>query len=139
MANSALIRKWGKVAVMIAAAALWMNVDVVRGGAAQGQGPCADDAQRFCKDVQPGGGRIARCLKEHENDVSPACRQQMADVMKRMHEFHAFREACEDDVLRLCAGVKPGEGRIINCLKEYENKLSPECKAKIEAHKGEHK
>jgi len=138
MANSALVRKLGIVALMIAGIALWMNWGVVLGGSAQGQGPCADDVQRFCKDVQPGGGRIARCLKEHEDNVSPACRQHMAEVMKRVHEYHEFREACQDDVLRLCAGVKPGEGRIINCLKEYESRLSPECKAKIEERKGQH-
>jgi hypothetical protein len=44
--------------------------------AAQGQGPCADDVQKFCKDVQPGGGRIARCLKEHESEFSPECKER---------------------------------------------------------------
>jgi hypothetical protein len=136
MAHASNIRKPGIVALMITVAALWMSVAAVRLVEAQGQGPCADDVQKFCKDVQPGAGRIARCLKEHENDLSLACKRQMAEVKKGVHEF---REACEDDVLRLCAGVKPRGGRIIKCLKENENELSPECKAKMDTRKGLHK
>ena len=136
MAHSVLIRKPGIVVLMIAAVALWMSTAAVSVGAAQEQGPCADDVQKFCKDVQPGEGRIAKCLKEHEADLSRACKRQMIEVKKRVHEF---REVCEDDVLRLCAGVKPGGGRIIKCLKEHESELSPECRAKMETQKGQHK
>jgi hypothetical protein len=39
---------------------------------------CAEDIQKFCKDIQPGGGRIAKCLKEHACDLSPACRVKCA-------------------------------------------------------------
>ncbi len=136
MAHAYHFRKPGIVVLMIAVAAFLMSLAEVRVVEAQGQGPCAGDVQKFCKDVQPGAGRIARCLKEHENDLSLACKRQMAEVKKGVHEF---REACEDDVLRLCAGVKPGGGRIIKCLKENENELSPECKAKMDTRKGQHK
>jgi len=136
VAHLALIRKTGIVAIMIAVAALWMSVAAVHVVEAQGQGPCADDLQKFCKDVQPGAGRVARCLKEHENDLSLACKRQMAEVKKKVHEF---REACEDDVLRLCAGVKPGGGRILRCLKKNANELSPECKANMDTQKGVYK
>ncbi len=105
MACLALRRKPRTVALIIAVAALWMSVAAVRVESVQAQGPCADDAQKFCKDVRPGGGRIAKCLKEHEEDLSSACKQQIVEVKKRVHEF---REACDDDVLRLCARVKPG-------------------------------
>jgi hypothetical protein len=50
---------------------------------------------------------------------------------KKHHEGHA---ACKDDVARFCSNIKPGEGRIINCLKERENELTPQCKAKLQAH-----
>jgi hypothetical protein len=136
MAHLALVRKPGIVALMIVVAVLLMSPAAERVASAQGQGPCTDDVQKFCKDVQPGAGRIARCLKEHEADLSRACKRQMAEVKKRAHEF---REACEDDVLSLCAGVKPGGGRIIKCLKEHESELSPECKTKMETQKGQHK
>ena len=35
--------------------------------------PCRPDLQKFCADVQPGGGRIVACLKQHEAELSPAC------------------------------------------------------------------
>ncbi|MBI5451258.1 MAG: hypothetical protein HY940_07865 [Gammaproteobacteria bacterium] len=38
---------------------------------------CKDDVQKLCKDVQPGEGRIISCLKEHDADVSQACKKSM--------------------------------------------------------------
>ncbi len=36
---------------------------------------CADDAQRLCAGVQPGGGRVVACLKDHKDSLSDRCRQ----------------------------------------------------------------
>jgi len=36
---------------------------------------CAEDAQKFCAGVQPGGGRIVACLKEHADSLSDRCKQ----------------------------------------------------------------
>jgi len=36
---------------------------------------CADDAQRICAGVSPGGGRILACLKEHNSELSDRCKQ----------------------------------------------------------------
>ncbi len=36
---------------------------------------CAADAQKLCAGVQPGGGRIVACLKEHKDSLSDRCRQ----------------------------------------------------------------
>jgi len=40
----------------------------------------------------------------------------------------ALREACSDDAQRLCAGVQPGGGRIVACLKEHKDSLSDRCR-----------
>ena len=92
------------------------------------QGPCTDDVAKYCKDVQPGGGRLARCLKENEKQLSPACKASIEETRKKAKDAH---QACADDVQKFCKDVKPGQGRIAKCLKENEKDLSPECKAKM--------
>lgn len=92
------------------------------------QGPCADDAAKYCKDVKPGGGRLAKCLKDNEKQLSPACRASIEESKKKVQEAH---QACSDDVQKYCKDVKPGQGRIVKCLKEHDKDLSPECKAKL--------
>ncbi len=119
------------VAALVATSA--MAAPAPGAGQGQGNGPCSEDMAKFCKDVQPGGGRIMKCMKEHENDLSPACKQHIAQVKERVKEAKA---ACEDDVMRFCKDVKPGGGRIIRCLKDHENELSPDCKEKMESRKG---
>lgn len=44
-----------------------------QGNAPPGAQACRQDAQQFCKGVQPGGGRIVNCLLEHQKDLSDAC------------------------------------------------------------------
>lgn len=40
----------------------------------------------------------------------------------------AIRAACAQDAQQLCAGVQPGGGRIVACLKEHKDSLSDQCK-----------
>ncbi|HYA87112.1 MAG TPA: cysteine rich repeat-containing protein [Nitrospirota bacterium] len=87
-------------------------------------GACADDLAKYCKDVQPGQGRIIKCMEEHENDLSSGCRAKRAK-MERNHP-------CADDAIRYCSNIQPGEGRILQCLKENESELTPQCKTRIQ-------
>ena len=95
--------------------------------------PCADDAAKLCKGVQPGGGAVANCLKEHSSELSPACKESIEKGKKKVHEF---KEACAEDAKKLCKDEKPGGGRIVQCLKKHESELSPACKANMEQPKG---
>jgi Golgi apparatus protein 1 len=38
---------------------------------------CQYDIIRFCSDVQPGGGRVATCLQDHRDDLSPECKDRL--------------------------------------------------------------
>ena len=38
---------------------------------------CQYDIIRFCSDVQPGGGRVATCLQDHRDDLSPECNDRL--------------------------------------------------------------
>ncbi len=95
---------------------------------AQERGPCAADIAKFCKDVQPGEGRIVKCLKEHENELSTACRERQQEVKAK---GKGMQQACRGDVEQFCKDVQPGGGRIIKCLKEHEAQLSAGCKEQM--------
>jgi hypothetical protein len=90
------------------------------------QGPCKADIEKFCKDVNPGKGRIIRCMKAHENEVSQACKDAVAAEREKEKEF---KNACNPDAAKFCNGVKRGHGRIVHCLKSHEAELAEPCKA----------
>ena len=41
---------------------------------------CWDDLVKHCSEVQMGEGRVAKCLLDHEGEVSGACKQGIKDV-----------------------------------------------------------
>jgi hypothetical protein len=43
------------------------------------------------------------------------------------------RRACHDDVQKFCAGIDRGGGRILDCLAANKDKLSDECRKRVEA------
>ena len=101
----------------------------------EGSGACRADVQKLCKGVQPGGGRIAACLKQHESEISPGCRERIAEAREEVKEI---AEACKADAEALCKGVQPGQGRIMRCLGEHNDKLSSACRAKISEAQSHH-
>ena len=88
--------------------------------------PCAEEFERFCKDVKPGLGLMIICLSEHRDELSPICREK---VGKSLAKLEKAKQDCEPDLTAFCAGVKPGGGRQLECLKKNHDKLSPACRA----------
>ena len=86
--------------------------------------PCADDIAKFCKDVKRGGGAIQKCLKEHEAELSPACKDKIAATIEKP-------KPCAQDAAKFCKDVKEEKGALAKCLKEHEAELSPACKDNI--------
>jgi hypothetical protein len=48
----------------------------------------------------------------------------------------AEQAACRGDFSKLCAGTRPGGGRVLACLGKQKDKLSPACLKVVEAHGG---
>ncbi len=93
--------------------------------ASAGPGVCAGDVEKLCKDVQPGGGAIMKCLKEHEGELAAACKEHLAGMEERRNKA---RGACREDVERFCKDVQPRGGGIVKCLREHETELSSGCR-----------
>ena len=49
------------------------RIDQVRQKFEAAREACKDDVATLCSNVQPGGRRIAACLREHASQLSPAC------------------------------------------------------------------
>jgi len=85
--------------------------------------PCKEDVAAFCESVQPGGGRLYRCLWEHEGELSVSCRA-------RMNEIRTTGGAeCKEDIAKFCASVPQAKGLLAKCLEQHRNELSDACKA----------
>jgi hypothetical protein len=69
--------------VAVAAAAFFTTA-----GAAQ-KGACKQDAEKLCKDVPPGEGRVLSCLKTHQSEVSPKCAGQLKQVQQGLKQLSA--------------------------------------------------
>jgi cysteine rich repeat protein len=87
---------------------------------------CAPDIQAYCAGIPQGGGKIAQCLRSHQQQLSPNCQQAMTAAAALMKEV---AQACEDDIHQYCAGAAPGTAR--DCLKTNFLKLSFGCKKEL--------
>ena len=90
---------------------------------------CADDIEKYCKEIKPGGGRILNCLKTREAELSVSCRGKIRELQGIIT---ACEQACSGDIAQFCKDIQPGGGRIIKCLREHDKELSPSCTAKLE-------
>jgi len=52
----------------------------------EAQQACTEDMGKFCKDVQPGRGRILKCLREHTQELSSACRKVTEEKEETVQE-----------------------------------------------------
>ena len=86
---------------------------------------CEADARQLCAGVQPGQGRILRCLNDKLSFVSQSCQGAINELRLVRSKIQA---GCAGDVGRFCKMVPEGAGRIITCLREHEKELTSECR-----------
>ena len=99
----------------------------VSGAMAQsgGVGACAADIKKVCGSIEPGGRRIANCLKERLSELSDVCKARVAEVA-------AAGKTCREDVEKQC-GTKTRRTQKVVCVKDALTNLGDECKAAISA------
>ena len=74
------MRRLTKLMIISATSAALASVAHAQSAASLLSANCAADAKALCAGVQPGGGRIIACLKQHRDALSPQCRQAAAQA-----------------------------------------------------------
>jgi hypothetical protein len=90
---------------------------------------CRSDMEQYCAGVEPGGGRVFGCLAQHQLEVSSSCQGWLTRITEARERVTTVRRACTADVERLCQGVPPQAGPVLECLKANEASLSSGCNA----------
>ena len=90
---------------------------------------CRSDIEQLCAGVEPGGGRVFGCLAQHQFELSSTCEPEVSRISEAKGRVAAVRKACTADVERLCQGVPPQAGPLLECLQANETRLSTDCNA----------
>lgn len=93
---------------------------------------CDEEIKSYCSNVTFGKGRILACLYAHGDKLSGRCEYALYDAAAQLERAVAaltyVANECEDDLEKHCADVQAGKGRLINCLKKHDDKVSDRCK-----------
>jgi hypothetical protein len=88
---------------------------------------CRQDVDRYCPGVEPGAGRVLGCLAQHQVEISTPCQGLLTRFSDARERLAALRAACAADVERICSGVAPHSGPLLECLQENRERLSAAC------------
>jgi hypothetical protein len=96
---------------------------------------CKTEIETYCKAVTPGEGRVLACLYAYQDKLSGKCEYALYNAAARLERAVAaltyVTSECEADLAANCAGVKAGEGRLLQCLEKNEAKVSQRCKGAL--------
>lgn len=96
---------------------------------------CEKELTTYCKDVTPGEGRVLACLYAHEDKLSGQCEYALYDAAVQLERVVAaltyVANECRDDLKAYCSDVKPGQGRLIDCIEKNKEKVSDRCKQAV--------
>lgn len=61
-------------------------------------------------------------------DISSQPERSPEEAAGGKHNLQVIRKACDEDVKKLCPDIRPGGGRILQCLRGQESNLTPACR-----------
>lgn len=93
---------------------------------------CDKELKTYCKDVEAGDGRILACLYAHSDKLSGQCEYALYDAAAQLERAitalaYAANE-CREELTKFCSDIKPGGGRVMECMGKNDAKLSKRCK-----------
>jgi len=93
---------------------------------------CSKEFETYCKNVTPGEGRLLACLYAYNDKISTRCEYAIYDsaaqLERVLNALSYLANECRDDLKTYCSDVKPGEGRLIDCLDKKKDAISDRCK-----------
>jgi len=94
---------------------------------------CDKELKTYCKDVTPGEGRGLACLYAFSDKLSAQCEYALYDAAAQLERAIAALSytvnECRDDLAKFCSNIKPGEGRLLQCLEKNDAKVTARCKS----------
>jgi hypothetical protein len=92
---------------------------------------CKAELETYCKSVTPGEGRVLACLYAYGDKLSGRCEYALYDASVQLERvvnaLSYVANECRDDLKAYCSNVRPGEGRLLDCMEKNKAKLSARC------------
>lgn len=92
---------------------------------------CQKELDTHCKAVTRGEGRVFACLYAYSDKLSGRCEYALYEASKELayvlSRLNYVADSCATDLDKYCADLKPGEGRLVGCLKKNQAKTTPAC------------
>jgi len=93
---------------------------------------CEKELKTYCKEVTPGDGRGLACLYAFSDKLSGQCEYALYDAAAQLERALSaltyVANECRDDLTKYCANIKPGGGRLLQCLDKNDAKVTKRCK-----------
>ena len=151
-----MIRTLLVAALLASSTAAVMAQGQGRSGTPDEQKACAKDVSRYCRSVMDQSDLVVlSCLQQHSARLSAPCQQAVAalgtsgapaagagaataatppatrpaamPVFSPREEMMIVRETCGPDFRAFCRAVPIGGGRVISCLRDNLQRVSPAC------------
>lgn len=96
---------------------------------------CVAEIENYCSQVTIGEGRLLACFYAHEDKLSGQCQYALytasAELEHAVSSLNYVAGQCQADIVKLCANVQAGEGRILECLDSQKETVSAQCKQAV--------
>lgn len=97
---------------------------------------CQQDLREYCSSVTPGRNRLLACIYAHQDKISANCLQSLYNnsrsLVGAITSMQHVAAACQAELQTRCANVAPGNGRVVQCLRNMGSQLSPGCRQSLQ-------
>eukprot|EP00798_Chlamydomonas_sp_ICE-L_P015369 gene15369-21453_t len=99
---------------------------------------CRNDVDAYCKDIEPGEGRVHACLRFNREKISPRCLKEENKLATLEYSDIRLRpklnKLCSEEKAVYCKETKPGKARVLKCLMENMAKpnFGEDCKEELQ-------